>query len=101
MLITAQSLGNDQFKQNYHIKYAYLTGSMYKGISSAELVVQLARNGLMGFFGTGGLKIEEIEKNLNAIRNSLSQDQYFGINLLSTPMRPNLERQLVDLYLKH
>jgi trans-AT polyketide synthase/acyltransferase/oxidoreductase domain-containing protein len=101
MLITAQSLGNAQFKQDYHIKYAYLTGSMYKGISSADLVVQLARNGLMGFFGTGGLKIEEVEKNLNAIRNSLSQDQYFGMNLLSTPMRPNLERQLVDLYLKH
>jgi trans-AT polyketide synthase/acyltransferase/oxidoreductase domain-containing protein len=101
MPITAQSLGNSHFKQDYNIKYAYLTGSMYKGIGSANLVIQLGKNGLMGFFGTGGLQVEDVEKNLQIIRNNLTHCQSFGMNLLSTPMRPNLERQLVDLYLKY
>ena len=37
--ITAASLGCAQFKQDYGLKYAYLTGGMYKGIASKEMVV--------------------------------------------------------------
>lgn len=101
MTPTAESLGSSQFKLDYNIKYAYLTGSMYCGISSAELVIQLAKNKLMGYLGTGGLRVLDVEKHLQVISNYLSPQESFGINLLSTPLRPELERQLVDLYLKY
>lgn len=101
MLITAQSLGNSHFKQDYNIKYAYLAGSMYKGIGSAELVIQLGKHGLMGYFGTGGLQVHDIEHHIKMIKSSLTPQQSYGMNLLSTPSRPALERELVDLYLSY
>lgn len=101
MIITAQNLGSTQFKHDYNTKYAYLVGSMYKGIGSAQLVIQLGKHGFMGFFGTGGLRISEVENQLQKIRGSLNSMQSFGMNLLATPMRPQLEKALVDLYLKY
>lgn len=40
--ITAASLGNEEFKRDYQLKYAYLAGGMYRGIASKEMVVRLA-----------------------------------------------------------
>ena len=34
--ITAESLGSQQFKEDYGIRYAYITGSMYKGYVGLE-----------------------------------------------------------------
>ena len=48
--ITAESLGSAEFKQDYHLTYAYLAGGMYRGIASKEMVVKLSRAGMMGFF---------------------------------------------------
>lgn len=50
----AEKLGSARFRREYGLRYAYLAGSMYKGISSADLVVRMGRSGLMGFFGAGG-----------------------------------------------
>lgn len=101
MPITAESLGNFHFKQDYKIKYAYLAGSMYKGIGCADLVIQLAQHGLMGYLGTGGLQVKDVESQLQLINHRLTHGQSFGVNLLSTPMRLDLERQLIDLYIKY
>lgn len=59
--INPQHLGGPQFKTNCHLKYAYLAGVMYKGIVSAELVIKLGKASLMGFLGTGALKLERME----------------------------------------
>jgi len=52
--ITASSLGSKEFREDFNIKYAYIAGSMYKGISSKELVVKMGEAGLIGFLGAGG-----------------------------------------------
>ncbi|PEM85215.1 [acyl-carrier-protein] S-malonyltransferase [Bacillus wiedmannii] len=99
--ITASSLGDEEFKKDYGVKYAYVTGAMYRGIASKELVVRLARAGLLSFFGTGGLKLNEIEKNIKLIQSELNNGEVYGMNLLASPFNPKKEESLVDLLLEY
>src|SRR3954468_16531170 len=101
MNITAESLGSAQFKRDYGLRYAYLAGAMYKGIASTQLVAALARSGMMGFFGTGGLELARIESAIHTLQSSLSGGQPYGMNLLCNPERPDLEERTVELFLQH
>ncbi len=97
----AERLGNDSFKKDYGLKYAYLTGAMYKGIASKELVAKVGRTGMMGFFGSGGLDIKEIEETILYLRNELNNGEAFGMNLLYSPNESGNEEEIVNLYLKY
>jgi trans-AT polyketide synthase/acyltransferase/oxidoreductase domain-containing protein len=99
--IRAESIGSAEFREDYGIRYAYLAGAMYRGIASVPLVVRLARAGLMGFFGAGGLSTDEVDDAIRAIRAELGPDGRFGMNLLASPDNPAAERELVELYLRH
>jgi trans-AT polyketide synthase/acyltransferase/oxidoreductase domain-containing protein len=101
MRIVAESLGSADFRREYGIKYAYLAGAMYKGIASQELVIALGKRGLMGYFGTGGLDLAEIENALCQIQAELPHGEAYGMNLLSNLESPELEDRTVDLYLRH
>lgn len=98
---TAAGLGSAAFREKFGLKYAYLAGGMYRGISSVELVVALARAGLMGFFGTGGLKADEIENGIVRIQESIPRDAPYGVNFIAHTHHPELEDQLTDLLLVH
>ena len=99
--ITAESLGSDEFKRDYGLKYAYLTGGMYKGIASKEMVVKIGKADMMGFFGTGGLELPEIEGAIKYIGKELDNGQAYGMNLVSNPMDSRAEEEIVDLFLKY
>ncbi len=99
--ITAESLGSKEFKRDYGLKYAYLTGGMYKGIASKEMVVKMGKAGMMGFFGTGGLELAEIETAIRCIREELNNGQAYGMNLVCNIMDPGAEEAMVDLFLKY
>jgi trans-AT polyketide synthase, acyltransferase and oxidoreductase domains len=99
--ITAQSLGDPQFKVDHGIRYAYMAGSMYKGIASKDLVVALGRAGLLGFLGTGGLDLATVEATIRQIQAELGRGEAYGMNLLASPERPQLEERTVDLYLRY
>ncbi|MBI3688103.1 MAG: ACP S-malonyltransferase [Actinobacteria bacterium] len=99
--IHPESLGCARFRRDYGLRYAYLSGSMFRGIASVELVVRMARAGLLGFFGAGGLSLAEIASALTRLRAALGSPDRFGTNLLATPGDPDHERALVDLYLEH
>ena len=73
---------------------------MYKGIASKELVVRMGKAGLLGFLGTGGLRLERIESDLTFIQRELRESGAYGLNLLASPMQPGLEEATVDLYLR-
>lgn len=101
MKVEPSMLGDAGFRRDYQIKHAYLSGAMYRGIASSALVIAMARGGLMGFLGTGGMKETEIETNLLTIREALAPGQSWGANLLCHPDRPELEQSTVALYLRH
>ncbi|WP_276736073.1 ACP S-malonyltransferase [Bacillus sp. (in: firmicutes)] len=99
--ITAESLGSAEFKEDYHLTYAYLAGGMYRGIASKEMVVKLSRAGMMGFFGTGGLSLNEVEDAILTIQGELRKGQAYGINLVHNMKHTESEEKMIDLLLKH
>ena len=99
--ITMDKLGSRSFQKRYGIKYSYLTGAMYRGIASKEMVLSIGKAGLLGFLGTGGMDLEEIEENLQLIQQGLSGSQAYGMNLLCNLHDPQVEMDTVELYLKY
>jgi trans-AT polyketide synthase, acyltransferase and oxidoreductase domains len=99
--VTLENLGDNGFKKAYGIKYPYLVGAMYKGVSSKELVICLAKAGLCGFYGTGGLQPSMIEEVIKMIQSQLEPSQAYGMNLLHTPDFPDLEEMVVKLLIEH
>lgn len=95
------SLGSQTFKEDYKLKYAYIAGAMYRGVSSKELVVKMGQSGMMGFLGTGGMDLSEVETAIMYIQKELVEGQAYGLNFLHHPNNPEYEEQLVDLLLKH
>jgi trans-AT polyketide synthase/acyltransferase/oxidoreductase domain-containing protein len=100
-MITAESLGSKEYRKRHNVNYAYATGGMYRGIASKELVVAMARAGFMSYFGSGGLKISEIEEAILEIKGRLTYDQPFGINLLHNHIVSENEDRIIDLLLKY
>lgn len=96
----AQKLGNAGFKNDYGLKYAYLAGAMYRGLASKEMVISMGKAGMMGFLGTGGMSLEEIEADIDAIESQLSAAQPWGLNLIANATEPQKEMQTIELYLK-
>jgi len=97
-IIAPESLGHPEFKADYGIKYAYTAGAMYKAIASEALVIALGKAGLIGYFGTGGLKFSRIEAAIDLIKSQLAEGQPFGMNLLHNLVQPAMEEQTVNLF---
>lgn len=93
-------LGSADFRAEYGVSMAYLAGAMYRGIASVELVSCLAEAGLLGFFGSGGLSVDEVEQAVLQLRARAGADR-FGMNLLHTVDKPELERSLAEMIIRH
>ncbi|MDD5271556.1 MAG: PfaD family polyunsaturated fatty acid/polyketide biosynthesis protein [Methylovulum sp.] len=99
--IRPENLGSEAFKQDYGIRYAYVAGAMVKGIASKELVIRMGQAGFLAFFGTGGLNLLVIEKNIQSIQEALSKGGAYGMNLLCNLAKPEKELETVDLFLRY
>lgn len=93
-------LGDRSFLEAHGLRFPYVTGAMARGIASASIVVEMARAGMLGFFGSGGLSIERVESALASIEEALSEGQPWGCNLIHSPQEPELENRMVDLLLR-
>jgi len=91
-----ENLGDTAFCRELGIRYPYLGGSMAKGISSAAMVEELGKAGMLGFFGAAGLTVQEVEA---AVARLSAGNIPFGCNLIHSPHEPELEQALVELYL--
>ncbi|MBN6100560.1 PfaD family polyunsaturated fatty acid/polyketide biosynthesis protein [Xanthomonas sp. CFBP 8703] len=98
--IAARHLGSAEFRRAHGVRYAYYAGSMYKGISSPDLVLALANAGVLGFIGTGGLSPDKVERAIDAVQSQFGGEATYGINLLCDYVDPVREERLVDLYLR-
>jgi len=95
-----ENLGNPVFKKRYNIKYAYIAGDMAHGISSVDLVKSAGKAKALGFFGSAGLKMEELEKEILRLKSEMAT-MPFGVNLIHSPGSSSREFKLVDLFFKH
>ena len=94
-------LGDQSFLEAHGVRFSYVAGEMANGIATARMVVAMARAGMLGFFGSGGLSLQRIEQGLTAIRSELGgTDAAWGSNLIHSPSEPRLEEATVELFLK-
>lgn len=98
---TAETLGAASFRERYGLRYAYLLGGMYRGISGPKLLGAAAKGGLLGFLGTGGLGLDEVAEQLRGLLGDLGLGGAFGADLLYRHGSPEAESALVDLLLRH
>lgn len=88
---TPLDLGDPSFKKLYGTNYALYAGSMANGIASEDLVIALGNAGFMGFFGSGGLLPERVEKSILRIQSEL-KDKPFGLTCSTAPSNPRSNR---------
>ncbi|MFC4761740.1 ACP S-malonyltransferase [Dyella koreensis] len=100
-VIEAASLGSAVFRHRHGVRYAYMTGAMYRGVASAELVVRMGKAGFLSFFGAGGLSPAKIEQAIVRIQSELDAGQPYGMNLLANYEYPAQEEAVVELYLRY
>lgn len=98
--VVPERLGEPAFLRDHGVRHAYMAGAMAGGIASADLVIALARAGLLGSFGAAGLLPERIEHALVRFRKEIPRSPY-ACNLIHSPSEGELERAAVDLYLRH
>lgn len=93
-------LGDRAFCEVHNLRFPYVTGAMANGIASTAIVIEMARAGMIGFFGSAGFSLNEVKKALDELENALGKDNLsYGSNLMHTPNDPALEEALVDLYI--
>lgn len=94
-------LGDRSFQEVHGLRFPYKTGAMYHGIASTTMVIEMARAGMIGFFGSAGLPLPAVEKAVLTIRSALEKENLsWGINLIYSPQDPALEEAIVDMYLR-
>jgi PfaD family protein len=91
-------LGDSRFKKRFNLRYAYITGAMANGIASVNMVQEAGNAGMLGFFGAGGLSIDQIAKAVDNLQKNMG-DRSYGMNLIHSPNDPELESQTVKLYI--
>lgn len=97
----AATLGSQDFREDFGVKYAYAAGAMYQGIASVDLVVRMAKAGLLAFFGAGGLPMAAVETAIQRIQAAIPADAPFGMNFIAHTNFPQLEEDLTDLLLRY
>jgi PfaD family protein len=97
--VLPNEFGAPGFKKAHRVQYAYIMGDMANGISSARLVIEAGKAGMLGFFGAGGLRLSKIEEAVDTIEKEL-QGKSYGFNLLHNPFDPKMEERTVELYLR-
>jgi PfaD family protein len=94
-----ENLGDPDFCHDHGLRYPYVGGSMAKGISSVAMVNAFGQAGMLGFFGSAGLSLEQVEGAIDQLQATAPAGN-FGCNLIHSPNEAELENLLVELYLR-
>ncbi|QIS14034.1 PfaD family polyunsaturated fatty acid/polyketide biosynthesis protein [Nocardia arthritidis] len=95
-----ERLGASGFRTAYGVRYAYMSGAMAGGIASADLVIALARAGLLASFGAAGLTTDRVDTALRRFRAEIPDLPYCA-NLIHSPSESAMERAAVELFLRY
>lgn len=90
-----QALG-DAFRAAHGLRLAYLAGAMGYGVSGPALLRHLSDAGLLGFLGTAGRPLSDVDGDLAALAGVR-----YGVNLPVGVAGPARVRALVDLAVRY
>lgn len=91
--------GDRVFKEAHGLRYPLVAGAMANGITSTDMVEEMGRSGMIGFFGAGGLSLDQIEVAIDRLQSVMAEHP-FGFNLIHSPYDMPLEEATVNLYLR-
>jgi len=94
-----ENLGDDSFRRDHRLRYAYVAGAMANGIASTRLVGEMSRAGMLSFFGAAGLGLEPVEAAIDELARTIPGAPY-GFSLIHSPNEPELEASVASLYLR-
>ncbi len=98
--VLLNALGDKTFMHRHRLACPYVAGAMANGISSVQMVETMADNGMVGFFGAGGLSLDKIRQAAVHLTSCL-KDKPFGFNLIHSLTDAEHEMATVQLYLDH
>lgn len=98
--INPENIGDKTFRERYRVKYAYMTGAMANGIASEQMVIELGKNNILSSFGAAGLIPSRLEAAIIRMKAELG-NKTFACNLIHSPSEEALEKNGVELFLKH
>ena len=97
-------LGDRGFCETHRLRFPYVAGEMANGIATTKLVIAMARAGMLGFFGAGGLSVQRVAQAVDEIQAALGSGgdhgPAWGINLIHSPAEPATETALADLFIQ-
>ncbi|HHO49895.1 MAG TPA: PfaD family polyunsaturated fatty acid/polyketide biosynthesis protein [Deltaproteobacteria bacterium] len=94
-------LGDRSFLEVHGLRFPYVAGAMANGIATTDLVIAMARAGMLGFFGAAGLTVPRISGALDRLEAALGGSALpWGSNLIHAPNEPRVEMATVELYLE-
>lgn len=92
-------LGDRSFNEVHGTRFPYVSGAMANGIATTRLVIEMSRNGFLGFFGAAGLDVDRIGAAVHELKAELGDDTPWGCNLIHSPNEPAVEEATADLYI--
>lgn len=93
-------LGDRAFSQTHGTRFNYVVGEMARGIATPAMVIEAARTGCLGFYGSAGLRVDEVRSGVKSIEAALGpQNRNWGANLIHSPQTPDQEKAIIDLFL--
>ena len=97
-------LGDRSFLSAHGVRFPYIAGAMANGIASARLVIAMAGQRMLAFFGAGGLDLDAVARGIDEIQGALGSGSEaapaWGSNLIFSPNEPALEAAVAELYLE-
>ncbi len=90
-------LGDRSFCEVHGVRFPLIAGEMANGIATTRMVIAMARAGMLGFFGAGGLSFPRVEEALTELVATLGDAAPWGVNLIHSPNEPELENRVADL----
>jgi len=94
-------LGSLSFLKRHGLRFPYVMGAMANGITNEAMVEAAGKNGMMGFFGSGGCSVTRIKEAIARLKKAAQAEPFpFGFNFLHHHGAPEAEMALCELYLK-
>ncbi|MCP3802577.1 PfaD family polyunsaturated fatty acid/polyketide biosynthesis protein [Allokutzneria sp. A3M-2-11 16] len=94
-------LGDRTFGETHGTRFPYVAGEMAGGIATVGMVEAMARGGMLGFFGAGGLGLPRVHEAVAELRKSLLGVPNWGVNLIHSPNEPATEDEVADLLIRN
>ena len=93
-------LGDRGFCEVHNTRFPYVTGAMANGIATTDIVIAVAKAGMLGFFGSAGLSPKRVNEGIDRMQQALQNGESYGANLIHSPNEPELEAAVADLYIQ-